>query len=217
MTIYLPPLDETLEFPNVETALPEPDGLLAIGGDLSTARLLAAYRKGIFPWFGEEDPYLWWSPSERAVFWPNTYRPSRSLKKFCRKYRFQVTVNTAFRQVIEQCATIRGPEAVWITQDMQHAYNELHQAGHAHSIEVWNGDNELVGGLYGLSLGQVFCGESMFSASVNGSKIALWAFCEHFSINGGRIIDCQMMNPTWSHWVPAYFPAGICTQTLSNV
>ncbi|WP_434359713.1 leucyl/phenylalanyl-tRNA--protein transferase [Parasalinivibrio latis] len=195
MTIYLPPLDETLNFPDVETALSEPDGLLAIGGDLSPSRLLAAYRNGIFPWFGEEDPYLWWSPSERAVFWPEHFQPSRSLKKHCRKNRFFVTINTSFEQVIERCATIRGSDAIWITEDMRQAYTALHQAGHAHSVEIWDISDNLVGGLYGISVGQVFCGESMFSSLMNGSKIALWAFCQHFAAHGGKIIDCQMMNP----------------------
>ncbi|RXJ73535.1 leucyl/phenylalanyl-tRNA--protein transferase [Veronia nyctiphanis] len=193
MTIYLPPLEENPEyFPPVSDALDDPDGLLAIGGDLSARRLSEAYRHGIFPWFGNNDPYLWWSPSERAIFTPETFNPSKSLKKFARKSGYRVSINTSFSDVINKCALIRGEDQVWITQEMRRAYTELHIAGKCHSVEVWCQD-ELVGGLYGVSVGQMFCGESMFSAKTNASKIALWAFCKHFASAGGKVIDCQMM------------------------
>ncbi|MBV7297611.1 leucyl/phenylalanyl-tRNA--protein transferase [Enterovibrio paralichthyis] len=194
MTIYLPPLDETKPefFPPVYTAMADPDGLLAIGGDLSPERLKAAYSQGIFPWFGIDEPLLWWSPSERAVIDPTQFTPSRSLKKFVRKQGYRVSINQAFEAVIEHCALIRGENQVWITEEMRAAYTRLHKLGSAHSIEVWQGD-ALIGGLYGVGVGALFCGESMFSLKTNASKTALWYFCEHFSLHGGKLIDCQMM------------------------
>ncbi|MEZ8143145.1 leucyl/phenylalanyl-tRNA--protein transferase [Enterovibrio norvegicus FF-33] len=194
MTIYLPPLDDNDPelFPPVSSALDDPDGLLAIGGDLSPQRLRAAYEHGIFPWFGNEEPYLWWSPSERAVIDPTTFVPSKSLRKFARKQGFRVSINHRFDDVIEQCALIRGAHQVWITHEMREAYKKLHRLGGAHSVEVWQGDT-LVGGLYGVGIGGLFCGESMFSLQTNASKTALWRFCEHFKQHGGRLIDCQMM------------------------
>lgn len=166
--------------------------MLAIGGDLSPERLIAAYSHGIFPWFSIGDPLLWWSPSERAVIQPDTFSPSKSLKKFVRKQGYRVSVNTAFEQVIEHCALIRGENSVWITEEMRQAYIRLHQLGAAHSIEVWQ-DGALIGGLYGVSVGSLFCGESMFSLKANASKTALWYFCHHFARHGGKLIDCQMM------------------------
>ncbi|MFD2177350.1 leucyl/phenylalanyl-tRNA--protein transferase [Veronia pacifica] len=193
MTIYLPPLEDNPNyFPPVSDALDDPDGLLAIGGDLSTKRLHQAYRRGIFPWFSNNDPYLWWSPSERAIFSAPDFTPNKSLRKFARKADYRVSINTAFSDVIYNCALIRGDDQVWITQEMREAYTELHLKGLCHSVEVWYQD-ELIGGLYGVSVGQMFCGESMFSKRSNASKIALWAFCEHFSAAGGKVIDCQMM------------------------
>ncbi len=194
MTLLLPPLDPTnpTYFPPVNQALKDPDGLLAIGGDLSPTRLICAYERGIFPWFSPNDPYLWWSPSERAIIEPAHFRPSRSLKKYLKRHSYQVSINQAFNEVITLCATLRGSDKVWITEEMQQAYRLLHQVQRAHSVEVWQ-NNQLVGGLYGVSVGAVFCGESMFSLAENASKTALWFFCQHFSRNGGRLIDCQMM------------------------
>ncbi|WP_325893351.1 leucyl/phenylalanyl-tRNA--protein transferase [Grimontia sp. NTOU-MAR1] len=194
MTIYLPPLDDNNpeSFPPVSSALEEPDGLLAIGGDLSPERLRAAYSQGIFPWFGVDEPLLWWSPAERAVINPTSFVPSRSLRKYVRKQGYRVSINRAFDQVIQHCALIRGEHQVWITPEMRHAYKRLHQLGSAHSVEVWQED-ELVGGLYGVNIGSLFCGESMFSLKTNASKTALWYFCEHFRCHGGKLIDCQMM------------------------
>jgi leucyl/phenylalanyl-tRNA--protein transferase len=196
MTIYLPQLDsnETSPFPVIESALNDPDGLLAMGGDLSSVRLLNAYQHGIFPWYSSGDPILWWSPSIRGVFLPTQFSPSKSLKKFFRKSNYEVTINKSTAQVIELCASTRSTEETWIMPEMIQAYKQLALSGICHSVEVWC-NNELVGGLYGLQIGQVFCGESMFSLKTNASKIALWLFCEHFVKAGGELIDCQMMNP----------------------
>lgn len=196
MTIYLPQLDsnETSPFPAIESALNDPDGLLAMGGDLSSVRLLNAYQHGIFPWYSSGDPILWWSPSIRGVFLPTQFSPSKSLRKFFRKSNYEVTINKSTAQVIELCASTRNAEETWIMPEMIDAYKQLATLGICHSVEVWC-NNELVGGLYGLQIGQVFCGESMFSLQTNASKIALWLFCEHFVNSGGKLIDCQMMNP----------------------
>ncbi|MDD9195487.1 leucyl/phenylalanyl-tRNA--protein transferase [Aliivibrio sp. S3MY1] len=196
MTIYLPQLDsnDTSPFPVIESALNDPDGLLAMGGDLSSVRLLNAYQHGIFPWYSNGDPILWWSPSIRGVFLPDQFTPSKSLKKFFRKSNYEVTINKSTAQVIELCSSTRSAEETWIMPEMIHAYKQLAALGICHSVEVWC-NNELIGGLYGLQIGQVFCGESMFSLQANASKIALWLFCEHFVNAGGKLIDCQMMNP----------------------
>jgi len=195
MTIYLTELDTTsIEFPSPFDALDEPNGLLAFGGDLSPMRILNAYSHGIFPWYGPGEPILWWSPAPRAVFNPKTFKPSKSLKKFQRKHNYRVSINQATDRVIGYCSSLRSEEETWLNSDMQTAYRELASLGFCHSVEVWQGD-ELVGGLYGLQRGQVFCGESMFSLKTNASKIALWYFCHHFAQSGGKLIDCQVMNP----------------------
>lgn len=195
MTIYLPEIDSsTYQFPHPSNALSEPNGLLAMGGDLSPKRLQTAYREGIFPWFSEGEPLLWWSPTPRGVFYPHTFMPSKSLKKFFRKSGYTVTINKACHDVIRHCASCRGPEQTWITEEMISAYQRLHTLGICHSLEVWSNE-KLVGGFYGLEIGTIFCGESMFSLADNASKIALWQFCRYFSGLGGTLIDCQMMNP----------------------
>ncbi|MDD9174657.1 leucyl/phenylalanyl-tRNA--protein transferase [Aliivibrio sp. S2TY2] len=196
MTIYLQQLDSDMHsaFPSIESALTEPDGLLAMGGDLSANRLINAYQHGIFPWYSEGDPILWWSPSIRGVFLPRQFSPSKSLKKYFRKSNYRITINTVTEQIIELCASTRGPEETWIMPEMIFAYKQLAALGYCHSVEVWENET-LIGGLYGLQIGQIFCGESMFSLKTNASKIALWKFCEHFSAAGGELIDCQMMNP----------------------
>lgn len=197
MTIYLQQLDSDTHsaFPPIESALTDPDGLLAMGGDLSTTRLINAYQHGIFPWYSEDDPILWWSPAIRGVFLPHQFSPSKSLKKFFRKSDYRVTINAATAQVIELCASTRDPEETWIMPEMIFAYKQLAKLGYCHSVEVWENETLLIGGLYGLQVGQVFCGESMFSLKTNASKVALWKFCEHFVASGGQLIDCQMMNP----------------------
>ncbi|WP_060988875.1 leucyl/phenylalanyl-tRNA--protein transferase [Photobacterium leiognathi] len=195
MTIYLPEIDtDSYQFPHPSNALEEPNGLLAMGGDLSPLRLHNAYREGIFPWFSEGDPLLWWSPTPRGIFDPSTFRPSRSLRKFFRKSGYKITINKACHDVIRHCASCRAPAQTWITEEMISAYQTLHDLGFCHSVEVW-ADNELVGGFYGVEVGTIFCGESMFSLADNASKIALWQFCRYFTQQGGTLIDCQMMNP----------------------
>jgi leucyl/phenylalanyl-tRNA--protein transferase len=180
-------------FPPVELALTEPNGLLAAGGDLSPTRILAAYRQGIFPWFSAGEPILWWSPDPRMVLFPAELKVSRSLAKVLRNKPYQVTLDTAFAQVIAACAgTPRdGQNGTWITSAMQAAYGRLHELGYAHSVEVWM-DGTLAGGLYGMALGRAFYGESMFSRRTDASKIALAHLCMHLQRLGFGIIDCQM-------------------------
>lgn len=182
----------SIAFPSPEGALREPNGLLALGGDLSPARLLMAYQQGIFPWFSPGDPILWWSPDPRAVLWPEHFHVSRSMKRFHNSSPYRVTLNHAFERVLEGCADERD-EGTWITRDIMLAYHRLYELGHAHSIEVWR-DNELVGGMYGVCQGALFCGESMFSRAENASKTALMVFCADFIRQGGRLIDCQVLN-----------------------
>lgn len=182
----------SIAFPSPEGALREPNGLLALGGDLSPARLLMAYQHGIFPWFSPGDPILWWSPDPRAVLWPEKFHLSRSMKRFHNASPYRVTLNYAFDRVIDGCANHRD-EGTWITRGIEEAYRRLHELGHAHSIEVWR-DQELVGGMYGVSQGALFCGESMFSRQENASKTALLVFCAEFTRHGGKLIDCQVLN-----------------------
>ncbi len=183
---------DSIAFPSPEGALREPNGLLALGGDLSPARLLMAYQRGIFPWFSPGDPILWWSPDPRAVLFPEQFHLSRSMKRFHKSSPYRVTLNHAFEKVITGCASDRD-EGTWITGDITMAYTRLHELGYAHSVEVWEGD-ELVGGMYGVTQGALFCGESMFSHRENASKTALLIFCQHFLRHGGKLIDCQVLN-----------------------
>lgn len=197
--LILPPDADDLRFPPVHLA--SPDGLLAAGGDLRIARLLEAYRHGIFPWYSEGQPILWWSPDPRAVLYPTGLHVSRSLRKTLRCGDFRVTLDTAFRAVMTACAGHRpgmphdGEPHTWITPAMVEAYVDLHNAGYAHSIEVWEADGPeavLVGGLYGVALGGVFFGESMFSRRTDASKIALVWLARQLSAWGFRFIDCQL-------------------------
>ena len=183
-------LDEEIIFP--DTALADPDGLLAIGGDLSASRLILAYQSGIFPWFSEGDPILWFAPHERCVIFPEKIKVSKSMKKVLNSSVFRVTENLAFDQVIMNCANAfrKDQNGTWITDDMQRAYINLSEKGIAHSVEVWRND-ELVGGLYGIIVGRVFCGESMFSKVSNASKSALIHLCQ---TNNYDLIDCQLPN-----------------------
>jgi len=191
--VQLDPL--SISFPPAATALHEPNGLLAVGGDLSAERLLYAYQHGIFPWFSDNDPILWWSPNPRAVFYPDNIHVSRSLAKAARKQPWRVTINNQFAEVIDACARQRADnEGTWITDEMMDAYINLHRLGCAHSVEVWL-DEKLVGGLYGVSVGKTFCGESMFHTATNASKIALIQFANVFHKSGGELIDCQVGNP----------------------
>jgi leucyl/phenylalanyl-tRNA--protein transferase len=182
-------------FPPVEHASPE--GLLAIGGDLSSERLLEAYKLGIFPWYSQGQPILWWSPDPRAVLYPRHFSISRSLKKNLRNRSYHVTIDSAFEQVINRCAAPRRKEPLggtWITPDMINAYLELHQLGYAHSVETWNGPT-LVGGLYGVSLGATFFGESMFSTQTDASKVALVYLVRLVQRWDFHFIDCQVPSP----------------------
>lgn len=181
-------LDDQLIFPDPEWA--EPDGLLAIGGDLSTQRLSNAYNVGIFPWYNDKEPILWYSPHERFVLFPQELKISKSMRKVLHSQQFEVTFNQDFLGVISACASVfrNGQRGTWITADMENAYLELHQQGKANSVEVWQ-NGILVGGLYGVQLPRIFCGESMFSKVSNASKIALIALCQQKNY---ELIDCQM-------------------------
>jgi leucyl/phenylalanyl-tRNA--protein transferase len=182
-----------LAFPDPEQALSDPNGLLAAGGDLSQERLLAAYRLGIFPWYEEGQPILWWSPEPRTVLYPEHFRLRRSLRKALRNKPWKVSFDRNFDAVIRACAAPRdGSSGTWITPDMIIAYNRLHIAGHAHSVEVWDENSTLIGGLYGIAIGRVFFGESMFSLATDASKIGYATLVCHLQHWGYRIIDCQM-------------------------
>lgn len=182
-------------FPALDTAFTEPEGLLAAGGDLSSERLLYAYRHGIFPWYSEGQPVLWWSPDPRCVLEPDAFHLSRRLRRSLKTSAFEVSFNKAFADIIDACAEPRGDHAgTWITQDMRQAYCELHRAGWAHSVEIWLNDT-LVGGLYGLAIGRAFFGESMFSRVNNASKAAMLALCQELLAREFLVFDCQVASP----------------------
>ncbi|MBD8873829.1 leucyl/phenylalanyl-tRNA--protein transferase [Rhodanobacter sp. DHB23] len=194
--IRLPLLDSAVpeRFPDPRDALREPNGLLAFGGDLSPARLLAAYGQGIFPWYGEDEPILWWSPDPRCVFRTEALHANRSLRRQLRGKAWRVSVDRAFEEVVRACAAPRdGHAGTWIVPEMMDAYVALHRLGHAHSVEVWD-DARLVGGLYGVAIGQLFCGESMFSAESGGSKLALMSLAALLRQWGWPLIDAQVAN-----------------------
>ncbi|MCP4994965.1 MAG: leucyl/phenylalanyl-tRNA--protein transferase [Gammaproteobacteria bacterium] len=192
MLYLLDPDDPDAPFPPLTDAEEEPDGLLAVGGDLTSGRLLNAYRHGVFPWYSKGQPILWWSPNPRMVLFPNKLRISRSLKKSLRNRNFRVTFGHAFEQVITACAAPRVYESgTWISSDMHTAYTQLHHLGFAHSVEVWLED-KLVGGLYGIAIGKVFFGESMFSRETDASKVALVHLCKKLETMGYALIDCQV-------------------------
>jgi len=193
MLYLLDPRDPQAPFPAVDMAEREPDGLLAVGGDLSVNRLVNAYRHGIFPWFGDDDPILWWSPDPRTVLFPERLRISRSLRKTLRKGRFAATLDRNFDAVINACAEPRDAEGgTWLVPDMIAAYQRLHRFGLAHSVEVWH-DGTLAGGLYGVAIGRVFFGESMFTRANEASKVALVHLCRTLGERGFRLIDCQVL------------------------
>lgn len=187
--------EDDLTFPSPHLALTEPNGLLAIAGDLSPQRLINAYRDGIFPWYSEGDAIMWWSPDPRAIISIDQLNINKTLKKVIKKQPYRITLNNAFEEVIGFCADAPfRSEATWIVDDMEAAYIQLHQLGYAHSIEVWDG-NELVGGLYGIAINGFFSGESMFYSKSNASKLALVAIAQHLRSIGITIIDCQLTNP----------------------
>ena len=185
-------LNANSPFPPLENALTSPNGLLAAGGDLSASRLLSAYRNGIFPWFNEDEPILWWSPDPRMVLFPNELKISRSLAKLIRKNNYTIQTDAHFVEVMQSCAAPRkDQQGTWIHPEMINAYSELHQLGLAHSVETWI-DGALAGGLYGVALGKIFFGESMFSRSPNASKIAFAYLVEQLSKWEFAVIDCQV-------------------------
>jgi leucyl/phenylalanyl-tRNA--protein transferase len=177
-------------FPPIANALIEPNGLLAVGGNLNVDTLINAYRQGIFPWFNTDEPILWWSPNPRMVLFPDNLHISKSLKKLVKKNKYQITIDTQFNKVINACAEVRANSGTWINSYMIDAYNNLHQLGYAHSVEVHN-ENKLVGGLYGVAFNQVFFGESMFSIEANTSKLALIKLVEALQLKNFKLIDCQ--------------------------
>ena len=191
----IPFLEPDEPFPPVDRALRDPNGLLAAGGDLSPERLLDAYARGIFPWFGDDDPLLWWSPDPRMVLITDDLRISRSLRRVLRSGRFQVTMDTAFAAVMAGCAEPRREQdGTWITRDMTEAYARLAALGFAHSVEAWS-DGTLAGGLYGVAIGRMFFGESMFSRASDASKVALVHLVRQLQRWGLPMIDCQMSTP----------------------
>lgn len=185
--------DPHAPFPNPEDALDYPEGLVAAGGDLSSPRLLHAYRKGIFPWYEQGQPILWWSPDPRGIIYPKDFIAHRSLLRSLRRNMWSIRYDTAFREVIQACAEPRSySKSTWITQEMQDAYCNLHQLHFAHSVEVWDQEKHLVGGIYGIALGSIFFGESMFSRKTDASKIALLFLCAYADQWNYQVIDTQL-------------------------
>jgi len=197
---HLPWLDlNNIDFPDAETAWEEPNGILAVGGDLSEKRLIEAYCHGIFPWYNEDEPILWWSPDPRCVIKPDQAKISRSLKKTLNKNKFVVTFDQCFEQIIDACAAPRielaeDETGTWISNDMKQAYLSLHRSGYAHSVETWL-DDKLVGGIYGLAIGKVFFGESMFSTATDASKVAFITLCQTLKNKEFELIDGQVYSP----------------------
>jgi leucyl/phenylalanyl-tRNA--protein transferase len=188
----IPWLKANTPFPPIDTALADPNGLLAAGGDISDERLLAAYRRGIFPWYGEGQPVLWWSPDPRMVLFVDEFRVSRSLRKAIRQHRFEIRIDSAFREVMHRCSTAARPGqgGTWITPELIDAYCALHLRGQGHSVEAWHG-GRLVGGLYGVGIGRMFFGESMFADETDASKVALAHLVAMARRAGMPMIDCQ--------------------------
>ena len=190
--VWIDPQSTECRFPDVSLALTEPNGLLAIGGNLTPQCLLSAYAQGIFPWYNAGQPVLWWCPDPRSVLYPDEIKISRSLKKTINKQEFAVTLDTAFTQIIESCAAARpGANGTWITREMKNAYCHLFELGYAHSAEAWC-DGKLVGGLYGVAMGGVFFGESMFFRMRDASKVAFACLARQLDIWGYQLIDCQI-------------------------
>ena len=190
---WLNPSDPVSNFPSVKEALKEPNGLLAVGGDLNPERLLMAYRRGIFPWYEEGQPILWWSPDPRAILYTERLKISRSLRKTLRNKSWRVSFDLAFRDTVKACAAPRRRSAgTWITHEMLEAYCHLYDHGYGHSVEVWNQNGELTGGLYGVAIGKVFFGESMHSRQSDASKVALVYLVRHLQHWGYPLVDCQL-------------------------
>lgn len=211
-------IEDNCAFPQLEQALKAPNGLLAIGGDLSAKRLLSAYRQGIFPWFSEGEPILWWSPDPRMVLFPNELKISRSLAKTLKRHPFELRINTAFRAVMQACSQARRPEqdGTWINEDMIEAYCELHAQGHAISSESWL-DGKLVGGCYGIKIGRMFYGESMFHHVTDASKVAFVNLVEYLKHQQVGMIDCQMKTPLLTSFGGHEIPRATFLQTLTEL
>jgi len=208
-------LDRKIVFPDPHLA--EKDGLLAVGGDLSPERIITAYINGIFPWYSEGDPILWWAPDPRFVLMPEHFHISKSLAKVMRKKPFSITFNHAFDQVIESCAAIEreGQPGTWITEEMKSGYKRLHRLGYAISVEAWHG-TELAGGLYGITIGSLFFGESMFSLMENSSKCAFAAFVSQAVQHGLSLIDCQVYTPYLESFGARHIPLDDFLSMLHN-
>ena len=213
----IPWLHRDTPFPPLELALAEPNGLLAAGGDLSTERLLEAYRQGVFPWFNAGEPILWWSPDPRMVLFPDEFKVSRSLRRRLRRDDYAIRVDTAFEAVMRACAEPRaGQDGTWISEAMIAAYGRLHAAGHAHSVETWI-DGELVGGLYGIALGRAFFGESMFTRVTDGSKLALAHLVAQLKRWQYGLIDCQMVTGHLASLGARPIPRGVFSARLAEL
>ena len=190
---WLDPSNPDVPFPDVEQALANPEGLLAAGGDLSSRRLLRAYSQGIFPWYENGQPILWWSPNPRGVLYSHKLRISTSLRKTLRKHQWTVTFDGDFKKTVAACAAPRSyARGTWITNEMTEAYTTLHQQGHAHSVELWDYQERIIGGIFGVLIGKMFFGESMFSFQTNASKVALVYLVTHLHYWGFPILDCQL-------------------------
>ena len=214
---WLSAADAPDAFPPPGSALIEPNGLLAAGGDLKPERLLAAYTRGIFPWYESGQPILWWSPDPRAVLWPQDLRVSRSLRRSIIKGRFTVTVDTVFEQIVEECSQRRGGGgATWITAEMARAYANLHRLGWAHSYEAWC-DGQLAGGLYGVAIGRVFFGESMFTRVTDASKVTLVRAVDHLRGRGFELIDCQVASEHMASLGASTLPRGEFIELLATL
>tara|TARA_B100000963_G_scaffold46429_1_gene34761 strand:- start:23627 stop:24262 length:636 start_codon:yes stop_codon:yes gene_type:complete len=184
-------LGDDYKFPSPTSANKE--GVVAIGGDLNPLRILEAYKNGIFPWFNDDENLIWWSPDPRMILLPENFKVSKSFKSFLKKKEYHISYNQNFEDVIESCSNIKrvGQTGTWITKGLKQSFNKLHEMGYAHSVEVWH-QNTIVGGLYGLDLGNIFCGESMFSIKPNASKVALYFLCQELKQNNYNFIDCQL-------------------------
>lgn len=215
---YVIALEQDTEFPPLKQALNEPNGLIAIGGDLSSNRLLEAYKHGIFPWFSENEPIMWWSPDPRMVLFPSELKVSNSLKKLLKKDPFCVKINSAFREVITACSQIKRPNqaGTWINQAMIDAYCQLHTLGHAISCESWL-ENKLVGGCYGVIIGNMFYGESMFHTHTDASKVAFVNLVTYLQSRGVEMIDCQMRTPLLTSFGGREIPREVFSQTLTKL
>lgn len=211
-------IDGDCDFPPLSMALSEPNGLIAIGGDLSAARLLSAYRQGIFPWFNQGEPIMWWSPNPRMVLFPDELKISNSLKKTLKKALFEVRFNTSFREVMTACSQTprHGQAGTWISPDMIAAYCELHRLGYAISMESWL-NNTLVGGCYGIKIGRMFYGESMFHQVTDASKVAFAHLVNHLQTQGVGLIDCQMKTPLLSSFGGREIPREALMQHLRKL